>query len=262
MSADFVKSGFKYAIPELLRDYEFQGIGKEQALTQNSTYDNEIMRALLQMVGRREDSLLSSSNSSLSGGFGGGSSGSAGGGNVGGGMGGGNVGGGGGGLGSGHHHHMEPSSAGKNKQMPHMSGSQQQQSGQGGQSSGGGGGAGGMNKPSSVGLAQQLQQNFRPSLIYLTANQKTKESAYAWFKQLAANEPLFKLAKKIPVFNKRADNFPEILITLYEYKVSITRAVWYLKIMVLACSTNFNEVGDCFFKERVYFHYITHTQKI
>ena len=58
---------------------------------------------------------------------------------------------------------------------------------------------------------------------------------------MANNEPLAKLAKKIPVFNKRADNLPEIFITLYEYQVSITRAVWYLKIMVLAYSTNLNE---------------------
>jgi hypothetical protein len=50
------------------------------------------------------------------------------------------------------------------------------------------------------------------------------------------------LAKKIPVFNKRADNLPEILITLFEYQVPITRVVWYLKIIVLAYSTNLNEV--------------------
>jgi hypothetical protein len=49
-----------------------------------------------------------------------------------------------------------------------------------------------------------------------------------------------KLGKKIPVFNKRAENLPEILITLYEYQVPLTRAVWYLKI--IAYSTNLNEV--------------------
>jgi hypothetical protein len=49
-----------------------------------------------------------------------------------------------------------------------------------------------------------------------------------------------KLSKKIPVFNKRADNLPEILITLYEYQVPLTRAVWYLKI--IAYSANLNEV--------------------
>ena len=49
-----------------------------------------------------------------------------------------------------------------------------------------------------------------------------------------------KLSKKIPVFNKRADNLPEILITLFEYQVPLTRAVWYLKI--IAYSANLNEV--------------------
>lgn len=49
-----------------------------------------------------------------------------------------------------------------------------------------------------------------------------------------------KLSKKIPVFNKRADNLPEILITLYEYQVPLSRAVWYLKI--IAYSANLNEV--------------------
>lgn len=35
--------------------------------------------------------------------------------------------------------------------------------------------------------------------------------------------------------------FPEILITLYEYQVPISRVVWYLKVMVLACSANTND---------------------
>ena len=60
----------------------------------------------------------------------------------------------------------------------------------------------------------------------MTGNQRAKDAAYAWFKQLANNEPLARLTKRIPVFNKRADNLPEIFITLYEYQVSITRAVW------------------------------------
>ena len=77
----------------------------------------------------------------------------------------------------------------------------------------------------------------------MTSNQKSKEATYTWFKQLANNEPLTKLSKKIPVFNKRAESLPEIVITLYEYQVSITRAVWFLKIMVLAYSTNLNEVN-------------------
>lgn len=89
---------------------------------------------------------------------------------------------------------------------------------------------------------QQQQQYFKPALVLMTTNQKTKETAYAWFRQLAANEPLARLAKKIPVFNKRSENLPEILITLYEYRVPISRAVWYLKIMVLAQSASMNEV--------------------
>jgi hypothetical protein len=50
-----------------------------------------------------------------------------------------------------------------------------------------------------------------------------------------------KLAKKIPVFNRRAENLPEILITLYEYHVPVVRAVWYIK-MLATQSTNSNEV--------------------
>ncbi len=103
-----------------------------------------------------------------------------------------------------------------------------------------------INNQSEANKKQQVpiktpQQTFRPSLILITGNQKTKEAAYAWFKLLANNEPLTKLSKKIPVFNKRADNLPEILITLHENQVPITRVIWYLKIMVLAYSTNVND---------------------
>lgn len=87
----------------------------------------------------------------------------------------------------------------------------------------------------------QFNYYYHYYLEKITANPKAKDASCAWFKQLANNEPLAKLAKKLPVFNKRAENLPEIVITLYEYQVSITRAVWYLKIMVLAYSTNLNE---------------------
>ena len=50
-----------------------------------------------------------------------------------------------------------------------------------------------------------------------------------------------KLAKKIPVFNKRHENLPEIILTLYECNVPITRSVWYIK-MLAAQATNPNEV--------------------
>jgi mediator of RNA polymerase II transcription subunit 12 len=50
-----------------------------------------------------------------------------------------------------------------------------------------------------------------------------------------------KLAKKIPVFNKRHENLPEIILTLSDYNVPITRSVWYIK-MLAAQVTNLNEV--------------------
>lgn len=212
MSSDFVKSGFKYAIPELLREYEYQGLGKEQPLTQSSTFETDTERALLQIVARREDfghnlsEVSSNSTQSIKGGL-----------------------------------VKQPYNSSMSIGMQHhQSGSSYMQSGNNQQL---------MSKPASNSLAaaaaaaqQQQQQYFKPSLVFMTANPKTKESAYAWFRQLAANEPLAKLAKKIPVYNKRSENLPEILITLYEYRVPISRAVWYLKIMVLAGSASLNEV--------------------
>lgn len=160
LSAEFVKSGFKYLMPELLREYEFQGVVKDQSLINNPNLDTDAIRLLLQIVNKKEEASINSQ--------------------------------------------VE---ANKKQQGP-----------------------------------PKASQTFRPSLILITGNQKTKEAAYAWFKQLANSEPLARLAKKIPVFNKRAENLPEIVITLFEYQVPISRAVWYLKIMVLAYSTNLNEV--------------------
>ena len=50
-----------------------------------------------------------------------------------------------------------------------------------------------------------------------------------------------KVAKKIPIFNKRHENLPEIILTLYDYNVPITRSVWYIK-MLAGQMTNLNEV--------------------
>lgn len=161
LSTDFVRLGFKYQIPDLLRDYEYMSVSREQPISTSTNFDNDVVRVLLQIVNKREEASV---NNQIE--------------------------------------------ASKKQAVP-----------------------------------AKVTQTFRPSLILMTGNQKTKESAYAWFKQLANNEPLVKLAKKFPVFNKRADNLPEILITLYEYQVPISRAVWYLKIMVLACSTNLNEAN-------------------
>lgn len=186
-----------------MREAEYQGLGKDQPLTQMANFDKEIIRNMLQMVSRREDHSF------------------------------------------GHHADHSASLGGKGGKQPFGGsslGSSSMQSG--GQTS--------LSKPvSSSGSAsasassaaqQQQQQYFKPAPVFLTANPKSKEAAYAWFRQLAANEPLAKLAKKIPVFNKKAENLPEILITLYEYRVPISRAVWYLKIMVLAQATSMNEV--------------------
>ena len=58
---------------------------------------------------------------------------------------------------------------------------------------------------------------------------------------MADNDSLMKLAKKIPIFNKRHENLPEIILTLYDYNVPITRSVWYIK-MLAGQMTNLNEV--------------------
>ena len=57
LSAEFVKNGFKYQIPDLLREFEFHGISKEQVLANNnSTFDYDVVRVLLQIVNKREES--------------------------------------------------------------------------------------------------------------------------------------------------------------------------------------------------------------
>ena len=163
LTSEFLRAGFRNQIPELLSEYEYQSIGKDQpnSVSTNSNFDNDVIKVLLQIVNKKEEANI---NNQIE--------------------------------------------ASKKQAMP-----------------------------------AKTSQAFRPSLILMTGNLKTKESAYAWFKQLANNEPLIKLAKKIPVFNKKAENLPEILITLYEYQVSISRAVWYLKIMVLSCTTNLTEAN-------------------
>ena len=55
MSPEFVKSGFKYVIPELLKDYEFHSIAKDHQLTNNPNFDNDVVRISLAIVNKRED---------------------------------------------------------------------------------------------------------------------------------------------------------------------------------------------------------------
>jgi mediator of RNA polymerase II transcription subunit 12 len=47
-----------------------------------------------------------------------------------------------------------------------------------------------------------------------------------WFRDLAGQKPLAVLAKSFPVFNKRE----EILTTLCEYDIQMSRALWFIKM--------------------------------
>lgn len=60
MNFDFVKSGFKYQIPDLLKEFEYQGLGKEHPLTTNPNFDNDIIRVLLQIVNKRDEASINS----------------------------------------------------------------------------------------------------------------------------------------------------------------------------------------------------------
>lgn len=58
LSSEFVKSGFKYVIPELLREYEYHCIFKDQPtqlFTNNPEFDNDVVRSLVNIVNRREE---------------------------------------------------------------------------------------------------------------------------------------------------------------------------------------------------------------
>jgi hypothetical protein len=58
LSSEFVKSGFKYVIPELLREFEYHGIYKDQPnqiFTNNPDFDNDVVKSLINIVNRREE---------------------------------------------------------------------------------------------------------------------------------------------------------------------------------------------------------------
>lgn len=55
-----MKNGFKYQLPELLRDHEYQGLLKDQPLTTNPNFDSDVVRLLLQIVNKREDIAINS----------------------------------------------------------------------------------------------------------------------------------------------------------------------------------------------------------
>jgi len=55
---------------------------------------------------------------------------------------------------------------------------------------------------------------------------RNKPAVEKWFKDLAGSKPYSVLAKKVPIFNRRE----EILMTLSEYEVPISRGVWLIKM--------------------------------
>lgn len=75
LNPDFVKSGFKYVIPELLKEYEYHTISNDTREDQkqtnliniqkernkkDSTLDNDIVRLLLSIVNKREEAVINS----------------------------------------------------------------------------------------------------------------------------------------------------------------------------------------------------------
>ena len=55
-----MKSGFKYVIPELLKEYEFHGISKDSHLSNNPAFDTDVIRILLSVVNKKEDNIVNS----------------------------------------------------------------------------------------------------------------------------------------------------------------------------------------------------------
>jgi hypothetical protein len=61
------------------------------------------------------------------------------------------------------------------------------------------------------------------------------QSQRSWFDELAKKKSLQHLAKKIPYFNDKRKE--ESLEMLYQAKVPIQRAIWYLKISQVGYSS-------------------------
>ena len=58
LSSDFVKMGFKYVFPELLKDYEFHSINKDPNLSKNPNLDGDVVRTLLAIINKREENVV------------------------------------------------------------------------------------------------------------------------------------------------------------------------------------------------------------
>ena len=58
LSTDFVKSGFKYVIPELLRENEFNSISKDSHLINNPNFETDVIRVLMSVVNKKEEAVV------------------------------------------------------------------------------------------------------------------------------------------------------------------------------------------------------------
>ena len=73
---------------------------------------------------------------------------------------------------------------------------------------------------------RKKQQITNKDNIWLVTS-KSKNAVDAWFKDLASNtKTLSQLSRKVPIFNKKE----EIFSTLYEFKVPMFKAEWFLKM--------------------------------
>ena len=50
-----MRSGFKYVIPDLIKEYEFHGTTKDNYQNSNPNFENDVLRALLSIVNKREE---------------------------------------------------------------------------------------------------------------------------------------------------------------------------------------------------------------
>ncbi|RXG58705.1 Mediator of RNA polymerase II transcription subunit 12 [Armadillidium vulgare] len=80
-----------------------------------------------------------------------------------------------------------------------------------------------LNQMPDTGRKKQ-QINIKDNFWHATPRSKT--TIEAWFKDLAGSKPLTSLAKKVPIFPKRE----EMLLTLCEYSVPMSRATWFIKM--------------------------------
>lgn len=58
LNAEFVKMGFKYPIPDVLKECEFQGIGgRDNQVVNNPAFETDVVRMLLQIVNKKDETM-------------------------------------------------------------------------------------------------------------------------------------------------------------------------------------------------------------